>query len=451
MRETREIFITIPFLDLPRLGCHDDPWSLETLSVRQPPTPQYSVVSLAAPSSPSLQPQGGAYGWFITGVATWFTAMGMQGVLFSWLVVGVLHAPAEWVGISQSAMMLPSGVLLFFGGAVADRRDRRKLLMGLHLIATLLSVSLVIVVAYDFLSLPFLIGYALGMGSVQAFVMPARDSLLSEVAGPNLLRAVAGLNLAQWGTQALGALIAGAARWIGTAPALGLHALTLLSGIAALYKLPPAPPHGGTAQHPLRLVDVMAGMREVIGSPVLLPVFLLVSAVGILFIGPFVVVLPILVRDYYGGDVGQLALLNMAFPTGTILGSLVMLWRGRLRRKGAAQLMALASGASCLVAVAQGLPLWGTLVAIVLWGMGAAVFVNTGRTIFQERAQPSHRARVFAAYSFGFMAAAGLLGAPLSGVVVKQFGPLTTCAIVGGTMLVVVACVLLFTNVRRME
>src|SRR5581483_8673526 len=66
VRETREIFITIPFLELPRLGCHDDPWSLETLSVRQPPTPQYSVVSLAAPSSPSLQPQGGAYGWFIT-------------------------------------------------------------------------------------------------------------------------------------------------------------------------------------------------------------------------------------------------------------------------------------------------------------------------------------------------------------------------------------------------
>lgn len=418
------------------------------------PQPSHSQQLPIAPDEPASAPSHqhvASYGWFITGVATWFIAMGMQGVLFSWLVVGVLHASAEWVGITQSAMMLPSVVLLFVGGAVADRRDRRNLLIGLHLIATVLSVSLVAIVAYDLLSLPLLMAYALGMGSVQAFVMPARDSLLSEVAGTNLLRAVAGMNLTQWGTQAVGALIAGAARWIGTAPALGLHAFTLLSGIAALYKLPPAPPHGGTEHPPLRLIEVMAGMREVMSSPVLLPVFVLVNAVGTLFIGPFVVVFPILVRDYYGGDIGQLALLNMAFPVGTILGSVAMLWRGRLRRKGIAQMVTLTSGALCLIIIAQGLPLWGTLLAIVVWGMGAAVFVNAGRTIFQEQAPPSHRARVFAAYSFGFMGAAGLLGAPLSGVIVKQVGPLATCAVAGGMMLVVVVCMVVFTNVRRLE
>src|SRR6476620_10448029 len=105
--------------------------SLETSSVPQPSTRQHSAVSLDASLSLLPQSQGGAYGWFITGVATWFAAMGMQGVLFSWLVVGVLHAPAEWVGITQSTMMLPSVLLLFLGGAVADRRDRRNLLIGL--------------------------------------------------------------------------------------------------------------------------------------------------------------------------------------------------------------------------------------------------------------------------------------------------------------------------------
>ncbi len=417
----------------------------------QHPIPEQPAAFQEPSALTPLNPQVASYGWFVTGVATWFIAVGMQGVLFSWLVVGVLHAPAQWVGITQSTLMLPSVFLLFVGGAVADRRDRRKLLIGLHLIATLLSLSLLAVVASDRLSLPMLIVYALGMGSVQAFVMPARDSLLSEVAGVNLLRAVAGLNLTQWGTQALGALIAGAARWVGTAPALGLHALTLLSGVAALYKLPPAPPHGGTAHPPLRLADVMAGMREVLSSSVLLPVFILVNAVGICFIGPFIVVFPILVRDYYGGDIGQLALLNMAFPVGTILGSVVMLWRGRLRRKGLAQLVTLTSGAFCLEAVAWGLPLWGTLLAIVVWGMGAAVFVNAGRMIFQEQAPSSHRARVLSAYSFGFMGAAGLIGAPVSGILAERIGSLATCAAAGATMLVVVICMILFTNIRHME
>jgi MFS family permease len=375
----------------------------------------------------------------------------MQGVLFSWLVVGELRAKAEWVGIAQSALMLPSVLFLLLGGAVADRYDRRILLIMLHLVAAVSSASLVIVVASGTLSLPVLLVYALGMGSVQAFVMPARDALLSEVAGPDLMRAVAGLTLTQWGTQALGALIAGAARWTGTVPALCLHALMLLSGVSPLRKLPPAPPHGPSARRHLRPADVLEGVREVMHSPVLPPMFWLVTAVGVFSIGPFMVVFPILVRDYYGGDVAQLALLNMAFPVGTILGSLALLWRGRLRRKGAAQLLTLVSGAGCLGIVSFGLPLWGTLAAVCAWGIGAAIFTNAGRTVFQEQAPPSHRARVLSVYMFGFMGAAGLIGAPLSGVLVERFGPLATCAIASCAMIVVVACVFLFTNVARVE
>src|SRR5262245_38205211 len=45
--------------------------------------------------------------WFVAGLATWFGAWGMQTVLFSWLVVGELHASAEWVSVAQTASMLP--------------------------------------------------------------------------------------------------------------------------------------------------------------------------------------------------------------------------------------------------------------------------------------------------------------------------------------------------------
>ncbi len=375
----------------------------------------------------------------------------MQNVLFSWLVVGELHAKAEWVGIAQSATMLPSVLLILVGGVLADRHDRRSLLIGLHLIAALFSAALVLLVASDQLTLAFLLIYAVAAGSVQAFVMPARDALLSEVAGPNLMRAVTGLTLVQWGTQAVGALVAGSARWIGTVPALCLHCLILLLGVVPLRRLAPAPTVHNAARPRLNLTDIAAGVREVVHSPVLLPVFLLVTSVGILFIGPFMVAFPILVRDYYGGDIGQLALLNMMFPVGTILGSAGLLWYGQIQRKGAAQLLALVFGAFCLGAVSFGLPLWGTMTAVGAWGLGAAVFTNTGRTIFQEQAPPSHRARVLSVYMFGFMGASGLIGAPLAGVLVERVGPLATCATEGGAMLAVVMCTLLFTNVSKME
>jgi len=415
--------------------------SSRSVPVRDTPTDAIALESNRSAAS---------YGWFIASVSAWFTAIGMQNVLFSWLVVGVLHAEAKWVGIAQSALMLPSVVFLLLGGAIADRYDRRNLLIVLHLLATLLSASLVFVVASDKLSLLVLLTYALGMGSVQAFVMPARDALLSEVTGPNLMRAVAGLTLAQWGTQALGALVAGAARWIGTVPALGLHALILLSGVPTLRQLPSIPKQKVPQRH-LHFTDIAEGIREVLHSPPLLSAFLLVTAVGTLFIGPFMVVFPILVRDYYGGDVSQLALLNMAFPVGTILGSLVLLWRGRMRRKGLAQLLALVSGAGCLGVVSLGLPLWGTFVAVCGWGMGAAIFTNAGRTLFQEQAPPSHRARVLSVYMFGFMGAAGVVGAPLSGVLVQHLGPLATCAVASIAMVAVVLCTFLFTEVARVE
>ena len=392
-----------------------------------------------------------AYTWFISGVGSWFTALGMQGVLFSWLVVGVLHAEAEWVGIAQSALMLPSILLVLIGGMVADRSDGRSLLIGLHVVASVLSACLVVIVANEWLSMPLLIGYALCMGSVQAFVMPTRDALLSEVAGTNMLRAVAGMTLTQWLSQALGALLAGSARWLGIVPALCMHSLILLAGAPTLRKLPPTPPQSREGQARANLSDILEGVREVLESPILRPLLVLVTMVGIGFIGPYLVVLPMLVRDYYGGDVAQLAALNMAFPIGTIFGAGTVLWYGGMRRKGLAQVLALLGGACCLGVLSFGLPFWGALLTVGVWGTSASIFMSAGRTVFQEQARPSHRARVLSVYTLGFMGTTGLIGAPLAGVMVDWVGPLMTCAFASGVMIVAVLCVAMFTQVTQVE
>jgi MFS family permease len=402
-------------------------------------------------TSAATDPRG-AYPWYIGGIGTWFAALGMQGVIFSWLVVGELRAEARWVGVAQSASMIPNVLLILLGGAVADRVDRRRLLIWLHLGAVLLSAGLLLVVWSGSLSLFLLILFALGMGTITAFVLPARDSLLSEVvAGRDMLRAVTGMTLTQWSAQALGALVAGSARWIGILPAIGLQGSALLAGVPTLRRLPPAPPRGGTQRRDPHVRDLAVGVREVWHSPDLLPLVALVAAVGVLFIGPFMVVFPLLIRDFYGGDELLFGLVQAAFPVGTITGSVAILLLGEIRRKGAAQLVSLLCGALCLGTISLGLPFVATLIAIAVWGMGASVFMNAGRTVFQERATESNRARVLSVYSLGFMGSAGLVGAPLSGALVEWVGPLTTCLIDACAMLVVVALATLFTNAPRIE
>jgi MFS family permease len=101
--------------------------------------------------------------------------------------------------------------------------------------------------------------------------------------------------------------------------------------------------------------------------------------------------------------------------------------------------------------VGFGLPLWGTLFAVVLWGSGAAVFMTAGRTVFQERAPPAVRGKVLSVYMLGFMGASGLVGAPVSGLMVGWLGPLATCFAASATMLAVVALVVVATEILRVE
>jgi MFS family permease len=188
-----------------------------------------------------------------------------------------------------------------------------------------------------------------------------------------------------------------------------------------------------------------------VGSRELLPSELLVAAVGVLFIGPFMVVFPLLIRDYYGGDELWFGLVQAAFPVGTIMGSLLILLRGGIRRKGLAQVGALVAGSVCLAVISLGLPFVGTLIAIALWGSAAAVFMNSGRTVFQERASAENRGRVLSVYTLGFIGAAGLIGAPLCGLLVEAVGPLFACAVNAGSMLVVVAAIAVSTPILSLE
>jgi MFS family permease len=408
-----------------------------------------AALAEAAPGE-RREPPSGAFRWFAAGVASWFGAWGMQQVLFAWLVVGELEASPRWVGFAQTSSMLPALALILLGGAAAERADTRRLLAWLHVLAALPVLALAAAVASGRLSLPGIVLYGLGIGTVQAFAMPARDTLLSRVAGGDMMRAVTGMTAVQFGAQALGTLAAGAARAIGSAPMLGVQAALLLGGAAATARLAPAPPPPRSAPSRSVLREITAGLPVVARTPELRWPLALVSSVGVFFVGPFLGAFPLLVRDAYGGDALDLSLVMMQFPLGTIAGSLLIRARGGIRRKGRAALAALAFGALNLALIASGLPLWGVMVATLAWGLGGSVFINCCRTLFQEAAPAAERSRVLSVYQLGFMGGAPI-GTTLVGFTSAPLGLHGTLFAAAGVMLAVVGVMALFTSTPRME
>ena len=398
---------------------------------------------------------GVGYRWFTAAVGSWFGAFGMQGVLFAWILVGELNAESEWVGIAQTATMIPSLFLLMIGGATADHFDPRRLLIVLHILAPIPVLALAGAAFADALSIPLVLAFALAMGTLTAFGNPARDALLARVAGADVMGAVSGMTAVQFASQATGSMAAGLARVIGSPTALCIHACVLLSGALFAKKIPSSPASDLASDHaaPASLRIALRGMREglaiVARTPELRGSLLAVFAVGVFFIGPFSVVLPLMIRDVYGGGVDQLASAFTLFPLGTISGSLA-LRRFGLRRKGRAMLLALLAAAILEACLGAGLPFWAFSLAAYGWGLGGAVFINGSRTIFQEHAPPAFRGRVLAAYQLGFMGG-GPIGTLGSGFAVSQVGLGGTFLIGACTMGLLVLGMSLFSQVPQIE
>lgn len=413
----------------------------------------------AEPSLPDARARAprAAFAWFGGEVGAWFGAWGMQHVLFSWLVVGELREDPEWVGTAQMCQQLPALLLLLWGGATADRLDRRRVLRWTHGAAALAALGLAVVVRAGVLSFPVLVVYALVWGVLQAFGMPARDALLYEVAGRDIERGVTRMTLIQFSAQALGARLAGAAQWLGSPLTLGLQAGVLAAGLASLVGLrrplravrAAAPPGPSVGEAPRSALHAIAeGLREVWRSPELRPLAAMAVSNGLFFVGPFFVLFPLLLRDVYDAGVREFGLLLMMFPLGAITGSVVLLAAGGVRRRGTALLVGLFCGGACIAAVYLELPFRGLLATVYAWGLCGAVFLNMSRTLFQRFAPESHRARVLSVYSLGLMGS-GPVSSLACGFLADWIGPLACCLAAGLAMMVAVAFAATFTRIGR--
>jgi MFS family permease len=376
--------------------------------------------------------------WYLAAHAAWFASFGVQTTLFPWLVAVALREPASRVGIAQAVMMAPAIAFMLLGGAVADRADGRRLLISYHLLAAGPPLVLAGVAAMGAVSYPVLIGYALAAGTLGAFVVPARDALLTRVVSRQRERAIAVTSTAQFVFQIVGIAVAGWASAIGAVALLAGQAAVCALGALAVSRLRPAPPASGQPRGESRLRAMLDGLREAWVSERIFPIMIGMLAVGVLYGGSFAVILPLIVRDVYGGSSSKLALVNTAFWAGTIAATLAQIKVGALRRPGRAVVVSMAGGVLILAAMAVPAPLWRFVVLCFVWGAGAGIVLNQGRTIVQLETRESHRARALAIFQLGFTGGAPV-GALALGYLVVVVGPRTAAVVPAAAMTIVLA------------
>lgn len=386
--------------------------------------------------------------WFLGGLGSWFGAFGLQSVIFPWLAAVVLGLPAERLGLVQMALMAPSIVFTLLGGVIADRVDTRRLLYRYHVVAALPPLALAAIVAGGDVSPAVLVGYGLMMGTFSALIVPARDALLSRVAIGWVPRAVAVASAVSLVCQLVGIAMGAAAGSLGAPVLLIAQAAVLIGGAIATARTVTAPPPIAPAE--ARLTALWNGLAEAWMSERIFPVMVVMLAVGGLFVGSFVVIVPLIARDDYGAGSAGLALFNGCFFGGTVTSILAQIRLAPPRRPGRVIVITLLLGAGVLAAMAVRGPMALLAALCALWGMGAGVVLTQARTIVQMAASEARRGRLLATYQLAITGGAPV-GAVAMGYLSGAVGPRSAVLWPAGAMLLVLGFLLARSHLWRQQ
>lgn len=388
---------------------------------------------------------------YLAGSATWFAAFGIQQVLFTYIGAEVLRLPAGWFAIAQASSTLPAIVFMLLGGAVADQMDTRRVMLAAHLLAVVPPLGLAVLYGAGGLNFTGLILFGVAAGTISSFMMPAREAMLARVIGPPsplaIQRAVRFSLLAQFVAQIAGMAFARTASVFGVPAVFLFQAAIQLGGAYSVWRLHPAPPVAQERTQGWRgqIARIREGLSDVWRSPSLLPVTILTFAIGVSFVGSFMVILPVILREDFGATVERVSTLQVVFWGGTIVSTLAIGAIGPIARKGRMIVFAISTGCAILGLMSIPGPLWLFYALTFVWGLGAGVTITMARTIVQEDAPNASRARIMSVYQLGFTG--GLpLGALLAGPIVGVLGGRLAALVPAIAMALVIIGLLSFTR-----
>ena len=380
---------------------------------------------------------------YFIATGSWYLSYGMQSVVFAWLVTIILNETPDKVGLAQMAYLLPGTIFILIGGSIADQFGGRKIALIAQCAAASMAAALAVSMALTSFTYDKFLVFAVCMGCSQAILTPARDGLLPLVADGQIQRRVVQASMIQFGIQMIGFVLVSMADTVGAVMMLAVQSIVLSVGAVAYFYL--EVPLVKSARTQARMLNqlrasIIEGFRSVIASPGMRMVVLQNCAMGIFFMGSYIVTVPLLIREVYNGSSTELSLINAANSLGLFLTIVVLLRVGDIKRQGRALLIAQGFGALVLSLAAIQVSFITLMGILFVWGMCGGMAMTMARTIMQEQSDEHQRGRMMGFYAFSFMGS-GPIGALLSGYLVAWFGPRTSLAIASLCMFVVVVLV----------
>jgi MFS family permease len=358
------------------------------------------------------------YRFFFWGQLVSIFGTNMQLVAQSFLVLRLTDSGTA-LGLATAARYLPVFLLGPWGGLIADRMDKRRVLYVTQALAGALALVFGVLTGTQVIQMWMVYLLALALGVVNVFDNPARQTLIAELVPGELLRNAVTLNsvsinIARIFGAAAGGAIAAAA---GLTLCFDLNALSFLAVLASLAvmssaQLRPAAPE------PRKPGQIREGLAYVRTEPELLVPLLLVAIAGALA-WEFPISLPLMAQGAFRRGVGTYGAMSAVLGAGAVIGGLVSAARDTTARSGLA-VSAVGWGIALTVAALAPYMLVEYVVLLFV-GYGSIVFNTLAKTVLQLSATPSMRGRVMALWGVAWMGSTPV-GGPVVGWAGQELG-----------------------------
>ncbi len=372
-------------------------------------------------------------GALTSSIGTW-----MQKVAQAWLIVTLTgSSSAFYLGLDSFAGEAPILLFTMIGGVVADRRDRRHMMLMSQNIQMIVAFILAALVFTNVVQVWMVISLSFVAGIAQAFGGPAYQSLIPTLVGKEHLPNAVALNSIQFNlARVIGPVVAGVAlASFGMVACFGLNGISFLFVIAAILALrdvhvPPTATESIAEQ-------MKSGLRYVRHSRNIM----IVMALGFIvaFLGfPLLTFLPVMTKDVFGRDVTFYSQLMTFAGAGAVTGALFVAYIGKHRHIGRFLLGTLALFGAAMFAFALSRDPMTSSVLLFIAGSLLVMCTSLTTSLAQMLAPSELRGRVVSIYMVAFRGGSPL-GGLASGWLVTQVGSAPKVLMVNGVLLTVIA------------